>query len=93
MQAQKWLNEEGKITFILPNDAAEKLLEQSQASGLFCQEICKIITKRGQAAKRWIITFTKHSQTRFERDLTVYDENNCYTDEFIQLTQAFYLKM
>ena len=93
MQAQKWLNEEGKITFILPNDAAEKLLEQSQASGLFCQEICKIITKRGQAPKRWIITFTKHSQTRFESDLTVYDENNRYTDEFIQLTQAFYLKM
>ena len=87
------MNEEGKITFILPNDAAEKLLEQSQTSGLFCQEICKIMTKRGQAPKRWIITFTKHSQTRFERDLTVYDENNCYTDEFIQLTQAFYLKM
>lgn len=25
MQAQKWLSEEGKITFILPNDAAGKI--------------------------------------------------------------------
>lgn len=93
LQAKKWLAPQGKITFILPADAAEKLLNQSQTSGLFCSEICKIVTKAGQFPKRWVITFTLTPQERKEKMLVVYNAQNQYTPEFIALTKAFYLKM
>lgn len=93
LQAKKWLAPQGKITFILPTEAAEKLLNESQTSGLFCSEICKIITKTGLAPKRWVMTFDFLSQEKKEKTLAVYDEHNQYTTEFTALTQAFYLKM
>lgn len=93
MQAKKWLVATGKISFILPTREAEKLLVQSQTSGLFCTEICKIITKAGQIPKRMILTFMHQNQPRRESELTVYDEQNQYTSAFVMLTQDFYLKM
>lgn len=92
-QAKKWLAEKGKISFILPTQEAEKLLEQSQTSGLFCNEIYRIIAKTGQAPKRFILTFGFTSQVRQEKTLIVYNEQNQYTPDFVALTQAFYLKM
>lgn len=92
-QAKKWLNEKGKITFILPFAAGEKLICDSQTSGLFCIEICKIITKVGQAPKRMIVTFSNEKQARTEKTLTIYNRENQYTEEYIQLTKGFYLNM
>lgn len=92
-QAKKWLAEKGKISFILPTQEAEKLLEQSQTSGLFCTEIYRIITKTGQAPKRLILTFEFSSQVRQEKTLVVYNEQNQYTPDFVALTKDFYLKM
>lgn len=93
LQAKNWLTPQGKITFILPAEAAEKLQQQSQTSGLFCTEICKIITKSGQAPKRWVITFGLTPRALSETHLVVYDEQNQYTAEFVALTKDFYLKM
>ena len=93
MQAKKWLAETGKISLILPTQEAEILLERSLTSGLFCIEICKIITKMGQEPKRWVITFALQHQQREEKVLIVYDEQNQYTPAFVALTQDFYLKM
>ena len=92
-QAKKWLAEQGKISFILPTQEAEKLLEQSQTNGLFCTEIYRVITKTGQAPKRLILTFGFNSQVRQEKTLVVYNEQNQYTPDFMALTKDFYLKM
>lgn len=92
-QAQKWLAEKGKISFILPTQEAETLLEQSQTSGLFCTEIYRIMTKTGQAPKRLILTFALSSQVRQEKALVVYNEQHQYTPEFVAFTKDFYLKM
>lgn len=93
LQARKWLAEQGEITFILPFDAAEKLLEQSKTSGLFCTKICKIITKQGQQAKRMILSFSAEKRPLTMQELVIYDADNHYTEAFKQLTKAFYLKM
>lgn len=92
-QAKKWLAEKGKISFILPTQEAETLLEQSQTRGLFCTEIYRIMTKTGQAPKRLILTFALSSQVRQEKALVVYNEQHQYTPEFVAFTQDFYLKM
>lgn len=93
LQAKKWLAEQGEISFILPFEAAEKLVEQSRTSGLFCTKICKIITKQGQAAKRMIVGFSAQNVPLEEQELVIYDADNQYTEAFKQLTKAFYLNM
>ncbi|WP_150540073.1 tRNA1(Val) (adenine(37)-N6)-methyltransferase [Actinobacillus vicugnae] len=93
VQAKKWLAEKGEMSFILPFDAAENLIEQSRTSGLFCTKICKIITKQGQAPKRAIVSFSKQNQPVIQTELVIYTQDSQYTATFKQLTQAFYLKM
>ena len=93
MQAKKWLAQTGKISFILPTQEAEKLLEQSKKSGLFCTKIYQIITKNGQSPKRLILTFQfEHLDCKI-KPLVIYNEQNQYTPEFVVLTRDFYLKM
>ncbi len=93
IQAKNWLSVTGKISFILPVEAGEKLIQESITSGLFCVEVCNIITKEGQMPKRMIVTFAQGGQERKALELTVYNRENQYTEEFVNLTKDFYLKM
>lgn len=93
LQAKKWLTAQGKITFILPTETASKLLEHLPTSGLFCQQIYQIHTKPKQVAKRSIITFGLMPRQLKQYRLTIYNDQNQYTEEYKKLTQAFYLNM
>lgn len=90
-QANQWLSPQGKITFILPFDAAEKLAAQSIEIGLYCVERWDIVTKAGQSPKRTVITFMREANTLSLHTLTIYDQHNHYTAEYRQKTAEFYL--
>lgn len=92
-QAKNWLAENGRITLILPTDAAEKLISQSSEIGLHCIEQWRILTKSGKTAKRMIVSFSLQEKVCEEKALVIYDVNNQYSTEFKALTQAFYLNM
>ncbi|MDD0823306.1 methyltransferase [Mannheimia sp. AT1] len=90
-QAQHWLSENGRITMILPSEAAKKLISQSSQVGLYCIEKWQILTKVGKMPKRMIVSFSSQELECQYKELVIYNEHNQYTDEFKQLTQAFYL--
>lgn len=83
------LSEKGRISFVLPYDAAKTLEKQT---ALFCIKQTEIITKIGKAPQRMLITFSKKPQTLEKDQLVIYDEKNRYTEEFVALTKDFYLK-
>lgn len=83
------LSDEGKIQFILPFDAAETLIKQT---ALFCVERCEIITKQGKPPQRMLVTFRKNPQAEKRSSLMIYNQDNQYQADFIELTKAFYLK-
>lgn len=87
--AAERLSENGKISFVLPYDAAKTLEKQT---ALFCIKQTEIITKIGKAPQRMLITFAKKPQTLEKDQLVIYDEKNRYTEEFVALTKDFYLK-
>lgn len=89
--AEKHLAENGKISIILPFEAAEKLINQSHTLGLHCIAQWHISTKIGHPPKRMITTFTRHIEPNKIHQLAIYDQNQRYTAEFKQLTQDFYL--
>lgn len=89
--ARNHLAENGKICFILPVDAAEKLIEQSATLNLSCVEQCHIHTKIGAPAKRMVVTFCPQPTDCHKHSLYIYDQNQQYSVEFKQLTKDFYL--
>ena len=88
--ASSCLTNEGQIHFVLPFEAGINLIQQTS---MYCIRRCDVITKKGKNASRILLTFSRHLQPCAQETLTVYDENNQYTPEFITLTQDFYLKM
>lgn len=90
-QAKKWLAENGRMTMILPTEAAEKLISQSLNTGLYCIEQWLVFTKVGKEPKRSIVSFCLQSKVYEQKELVIYDLNSQYTSEFKQLTQDFYL--
>ncbi|OOF39383.1 tRNA (adenosine(37)-N6)-methyltransferase TrmM [Rodentibacter mrazii] len=87
--AAERLSETGKISFVLPYEAA-KTLEKRTA--LYCIKQTEIISKVGKSSQRMLITFSKQPQNLLRDQIVIYDEENHYTNEFIALTKDFYLK-
>ena len=83
------LSENGRISFVLPYDAGETLIE---STALFCIKQTNVITKVGKMSQRMLLTFSKQSQVSIQDQLVIYDEDNQYTEAFIELTKDFYLK-
>ncbi|QIA77658.1 tRNA1(Val) (adenine(37)-N6)-methyltransferase [Rodentibacter caecimuris] len=87
--AAKRLSAKGKISFVLPYEAAKTL---EKLTALYCVKQTEIITKIGKSPQRMLITFAKQPQELEHNQIMIYNEKNCYTDEFIALTKDFYLK-
>ena len=87
--ASERLSEKGKISFVLPYDAAKTLEKQSV---LYCVKQTAIITKAEKMPSRMLITFSKNQGALEQDELIIYDKNSQYTKAFIDLTKDFYLK-
>lgn len=85
------ITDTGKITFILPFESAQQLIQQSLLLSLYCIEQWQIRTTPNKIAKRAIVTFSKQPAQCKKFELTIYDEKNQYTADFKHLTQSFYL--
>ncbi|HDV7289360.1 tRNA1(Val) (adenine(37)-N6)-methyltransferase [Pasteurella multocida] len=82
------VSEQGKISLVLPFEAGETLLKQT---ALYCVERCEVITKKGKAPQRLLLTFSLQAQPLQPSQLIIYDESNRYHPDFIGLTKDFYL--
>ena len=90
--AQACLSNMGKIVFVLPFSAGEQLKTLAKSTALFCVEQLDVITKTGKTPQRMLLSFAFNAQETRRKTLTIYDENSQYHQDFITLTQAFYLK-
>ena len=83
------LSENGRISFVLPYDAGKTLIK---STALFCIKQTNVITKVGKTPQRMLLTFAKQPEILTQDQLVIYDEDNQYTETFIELTKDFYLK-
>lgn len=83
------LSENGKISFVLPYNAGKTL---TKSTALFCIKQTNVITKVGKTPQRMLLTFAKQPQVLMQDQLVIYDEDNQYTEAFIELTKDFYIK-
>lgn len=86
------LSKEGKFSVILPCIEGYRFIELAERSGLYTSRITEVRPRLTKSIERLLIEFTRVEHEKEEKEIVIYYENSKdYTDEFKNLTKAFYL--
>jgi tRNA1Val (adenine37-N6)-methyltransferase len=90
---RRLLNQDGRFCVILPDSEISEFKIQAANFGFYTAKQLQIIPKKGKPANRVIAAFSMLSVGGPAIDeLTIRDENNAFTQAYINLTKEFYLK-
>lgn len=86
------LSPRGRFAFILPHAAGFQCCEMAAARGLYFNRLTEVWGKAGKTAPERLLAELSWSPTfEAKTTLTVYGANGQYTEEYRELTSAFYL--
>ncbi len=89
--AKKIMNQAGKFCLILPANIFDKISKIAEKNNFFISKIVKIYPKPNKDFNRLLLEFSQ-KQTDLQVDtLTIRNEDNSYTAEYLRLTKDFYL--
>lgn len=89
--ASRALSSDGILSMILPSDLEMPLVRYAASFGLHPVRILSVRTTAAKAPKRMIIELTRREQCSPLRENLVMLSDGEYTDQFRELTSAFYL--
>lgn len=94
MMAEKCLSDNGVIQFIVPySEGLQLLTSLKKQTALYCTQYCEVITKQGKAPQRLLLHFSRTNIAQEQTRLTIYNKQNQYHQQFIEITKEFYLKL
>lgn len=83
------LSDEGNFWIILPYENFQKWIRYAESIKLYCiNEI--IINGKSDYPKRVVLSFSKVNKTKSIKVFTIRDNQNSYTDEYINLTIGYH---
>lgn len=85
-------HEHGRLALVLPSDALDEIKLLVRAFGLYLSKLVFVYTKKNKPAKRILIEVSKKNIGLEQSELYIHD-NGGYSQDFINLTKDFYLKM
>ncbi|MGF1693437.1 tRNA1(Val) (adenine(37)-N6)-methyltransferase [Photobacterium kagoshimensis] len=86
------LSPTGVASFILPEYEGRLFIKAAHQLGFYCQHLCEIRTTERKSINRLLFSLTPSACTTQLQTLNIHQQGQ-YSDEFIALTQNFYLKM
>jgi len=89
----KILSSDGKFAIVIPYKEEENFINLANENKLFLNRICRVQGNKTSAIKRCLLEFSFHQTAIKEENLIIEIERHQYTDEYINLTKDFYLKM
>ena len=89
----KILSNQGEFTTIIPFKEEVKFIEISKQNNLFLNKICRVKGNNNSDIKRSLLTFSFYKKKLDENNLIIETSRHLYTDEYINLTKDFYIKM
>lgn len=87
------LAEDGAFTIVIPVDVADRVKMIAAVKNLYAVRQLNVITKPGGVPKRTLITFTFSNQECVVEELLTELARHQYSEEYIVLTQEYYLNM
>jgi len=83
----------GKASFIIPFEYESDFLEISKRYNLFASKLCRVKGTKISPVKRSLIELSFDKVTCGESELVIEISRHIYTEDYINLTKDFYLKM
>ncbi|MFC3033394.1 tRNA1(Val) (adenine(37)-N6)-methyltransferase [Pseudoalteromonas fenneropenaei] len=82
-----------RLALILPCHEAQIFINRAAEVGLSLKRHCLVHSKPDKPASRSLMEFAWVAGVMMQESLTIHTETGQYSDEFIALCKAFYLKM
>lgn len=89
----KILSKKGKFAVIIPFKEEQGFVELAKENNLFLNRVCHVKGNLSSAFKRSLLEFSFEDKKLKKENLTIEIKRHQYTDEYINLTKDFYLKM
>lgn len=89
--ASENLNDEGRLSLILPVESERTLLRLAAGFGLYPFRLLRVQTTPKKQASRLVAEFSKKRQALQEQSLVLMDSDGSRSAEFSNLTKDFYL--
>lgn len=83
----------GLMSIIVPADAEQLIRRSAVTSGLNIGRLTAVIPVEGAAPKRLLCELVNGDATTVVESMTIQDANRNYTQQYIDMTRDFYLKM
>lgn len=91
---RKLLASEGEACFIIPFKEEENFIHLAESMQLFPKKITHVRGNQKSAIVRSLLCFSRHQTNTLEiNELVIEKGRHDYTNEYIALTKAFYMKM
>lgn len=88
------LNKTGKFCVILPFIEGLRFQELALQYGLYCTKVTEVKPKVNKNVERLLMQFERVENVLRKDELVIqHEKRNDWTEEYIELTKAFYLKM
>lgn len=89
----KILSKNGVFNVIIPVKEKENFIALAQKKHLFVNKLCDVQGTPSSEVKRCLLAFSFHQKDQQQESLIIETKRHQYTEEYIQLTKDFYLKM
>ncbi len=88
------LSQEGRFCVILPYIEGLRFKQMAERYHLFCTKMVEVKPKKEKGVERLLLQFERTQRPLEESELIIQREKrNDYTDDYVDLTKEFYLKM
>jgi tRNA1Val (adenine37-N6)-methyltransferase len=92
---QTMLSDKGRFAVVLPYIEGLRFQELAEGYNLHCNRVTEVLPRAGRPVERLLMEFGREAKERQIDQLIIRDEGEgeVWTEEYIALTGAFYLKM
>lgn len=87
------LNANGRLAVILPFEEGNLFQSLAEQQGLFPTSRLAFYSRQGKSQERWLLEFSKIKLPIKEEQLILHGEGENWSDDYKNLTRAFYLKL
>jgi len=91
--AVKLLSENGKLTVIIPFKEENRFIDLASKQGLYTNDILRVRGNPTSEIKRSLLEFSFTKNNTKTEELTIEISRHNYTEDYINLTKDFYIKL
>jgi len=87
------LTDEGKFNVVLPFVEGLQFIQLARMFQLYCSRQYGFRTREGKPVERWLLEFSRLQTTAETGEILLYKNTEEWSDEYVDLTRDFYLKL